>query len=1361
MWQRVVGGELAGGEDGVLAAPEPLIRASAPAPAMPAAGAGMKARARTSRDGTWAGAPNDASSDDGGDGGGSGSASPASTDSFSLISHEDAEEIAAAVAPARIVEKPRWRPDLAPPTAGTESEGVGSDPARAPATAGADARAPVQDLLQSEPDAPELASAEPAATEPACPEPAAPESPLEWLTFERGVAEAARAVRRRRAEFRAEGELSAVVVAIAGPSGSGKSHMAGELAAAVGGAAVLCLDQYVDPGKAPGADRDLSFEHLDIELLLVNLSDLSAGKATDAPLTDIERRARIGFVRVEPSNVVIVEGVQALHSALRAHVHYSVALVGGAHYELARRARRARWGAGSPPSSPVMASGGLRRSDSVVGSLFPDFARNLDEMAMASLRVTNDFEPLALCVREPLYVIKAEVSADTATKARAIAAAFDSDTERVTYSEQECVVDTYLRPAAAGAATPAGATGTHALTDWVRHRTCGARRTIMFREYLTDKDLILSSRGQYEVGVSVLPALLAMGFEEVAEVTRRTETFTDGSLSVCFEHVRTPTLAVVEGGVPRPLDGRFLLVKGADKGLVRQAAERLGMKDRSRIVKSTLELALEGRNLPDGRVLSESDTESELLDEAIGVASAEAAGDAARVTAETMRKGSSTSSSMTSSFNSSVGTDGDVVHMTDVEDVASKSEASSVDEDAFSADSGDASEDDHNVYAMVDAKDAEGTDDGGDALAEPAIRMQVDASDWRTSVGPDGCLGLLPFQERNVSIDSGLFLIAQALQILRENPEGPSPVIVGIFGPRGSGVTSLASAVSVLLDDAVVVSADAAPYSSSASLGLGDQASELLRAQREHVRSELEVLSGSERRVGGSRSTPSAIVVEAPLEVFCDNEIAEAVHFRVHTSGGLSLHLRSRVQEDAVAAGLLPVEGGTSPMNALHESLLEDAPSCTSELDGSSALPPHLHILNDFDEMAKPIDPVYEAAVLVSDSVGGDRGALLRLLGGPAPVVNTEEMAIALGALPDDSGRVERMQVRHRSWQDFYLVPPGADAASALLDACGRWMRIRREGSRMHLRMGERTCPYAMWLRGTSGQPKSFREPRARPLGTPALRRPEYDVPMRTLAALLAAGYRIVGAASVKCTEYVFAAGADKRLSCVIESVDGAHRRTYTEAFVRGSSAPDVHNATRALGRALERVRESRWLHLNSTWSAGMATAECALRAMLSPISTVEQALALGLDHSPVAVAMEGVDRLEAELLAVASAHGMDAARLQAAVLLANRRKIIATRRAVSAGAYCLAALLALGVSAYSYNLLSSPRSRRGGGGSGQLPRGAKMGSRARLAGDAWPNRLGRAQSNAIELGLWAMDAISGAVTDDSMRCTPPAWRRF
>lgn len=693
---------------------------------------------------------------------------------------------------------------------------------------------------------------------------------------------------------------------------------------------------------------------------------------------------------------------------------------------------------------------------------------------------------------------------------------------------------------------------------------------------------------------------------------------------------------------------------------------------------------------------------------------------------------------------------------------ASESEVDSGIEDDARADASDAGEDDSGAYAMIHASDAAGADNGMDAPPDPVMRIQVDASDWRTSVGPNGRLSLLPFQERNVSIDSGLFLVTRALQMLREHPEGPSPVVVGISGPRGSGVTSLASAISVLLDDAVVMSADSAPGSASAGLGLGEQASELLRAQRAYVRSELEVLRNPECRAGAGCLVPSAVIIEAPLEVLSDADIAEAVHLGVRISGGLNLHLRARVQDDAVAVGNLLVEGGTTPMNFLYESLLEDEVPTSPAGESTLALP-HLHILNDFDEMARPIDPMYEAAVLVSDDGGSDRGGWLRLLEGPAPVVDAHEIAIALGALADAYGRtLEKLRVHRRSWQDFYVVPPGADTASALSDPSGRWMRVRREGVRMRMRMGTRPCPYAMWLRGASGELTSFREPRARPLGTPALCRPEYGVPMRTLAALLAAGYRIAGAATVTCTEYVFADG-EKRSSLMIETVDGAGGRAHTEAFVRGPSAPEVGDATRALGQAVERVRDSAWAHLSSTWSAGVATAVGAVRAALSPISTVSSSLALGLDHSPATVAMEGVDKLEVELLEVARLyHGLDTARLQTSVLLANRRIIVANRRAVAAGGFCLAALLTLGVSAFTYRLLAWPRA--GGGGGRPPPRHGRgrAAVRAELGGIAWPGGLARAPSSAIELGLWAIDAISGAVSNETMRCATPlylAWR--
>ncbi len=113
------------------------------------------------------------------------------------------------------------------------------------------------------------------------------------------------------------------LIGIAGHSGSGKTALARELAAALLGAPddVLALDAYyVDRrGVEPAARARLDYdgpEALDWDLLLDHLRRLAAGRPVERPVYDFRSHLRSRRTeRLVPGRVVIVEGRLALYDA--------------------------------------------------------------------------------------------------------------------------------------------------------------------------------------------------------------------------------------------------------------------------------------------------------------------------------------------------------------------------------------------------------------------------------------------------------------------------------------------------------------------------------------------------------------------------------------------------------------------------------------------------------------------------------------------------------------------------------------------------------------------------------------------------------------------------------------------------------------------------------------------------------------------------------------------------------------------------------------------------------------------------------------------------------------------------------------
>ncbi len=110
-----------------------------------------------------------------------------------------------------------------------------------------------------------------------------------------------------------------VVLAIAGCSGSGKTTLAAELAAQLD-ATLFPLDLYYrDLSHFPLDSRDKqNFDHpdsLESELIVEHVQALSTGLPIHRPVYDFKTHSRVAnaFDLIHPKNVVIVEGILALH----------------------------------------------------------------------------------------------------------------------------------------------------------------------------------------------------------------------------------------------------------------------------------------------------------------------------------------------------------------------------------------------------------------------------------------------------------------------------------------------------------------------------------------------------------------------------------------------------------------------------------------------------------------------------------------------------------------------------------------------------------------------------------------------------------------------------------------------------------------------------------------------------------------------------------------------------------------------------------------------------------------------------------------------------------------------------------------
>jgi uridine kinase len=111
--------------------------------------------------------------------------------------------------------------------------------------------------------------------------------------------------------------MKPLVIGVAGGSGSGKSTVARNVAAALGDASVAFLDMdayYLDHAHLSLEERKkVNWDHpnaFDWDLLVEQLGQLGGGHAIDKPVYDFVLHARgVEAVRIPPADVVVIDGI--------------------------------------------------------------------------------------------------------------------------------------------------------------------------------------------------------------------------------------------------------------------------------------------------------------------------------------------------------------------------------------------------------------------------------------------------------------------------------------------------------------------------------------------------------------------------------------------------------------------------------------------------------------------------------------------------------------------------------------------------------------------------------------------------------------------------------------------------------------------------------------------------------------------------------------------------------------------------------------------------------------------------------------------------------------------------------------------
>ena len=143
--------------------------------------------------------------------------------------------------------------------------------------------------------------------------------------------------------------MKPLVIGIAGGSGSGKSTVARNVAAALGEASVAFIDMdayYLDYGHLPLEERKkVNWDHpnaFDWDHLVDQLGQLAVGLPIDKPEYDFVAHARrADTVRIPPADVIVVDGILLFtESRVRDLCDVKVFVDADADVRLIRRIRR-------------------------------------------------------------------------------------------------------------------------------------------------------------------------------------------------------------------------------------------------------------------------------------------------------------------------------------------------------------------------------------------------------------------------------------------------------------------------------------------------------------------------------------------------------------------------------------------------------------------------------------------------------------------------------------------------------------------------------------------------------------------------------------------------------------------------------------------------------------------------------------------------------------------------------------------------------------------------------------------------------------------------------------------------------------
>lgn len=188
--------------------------------------------------------------------------------------------------------------------------------------------------------------------------------------------------------FRLLKEKERIVIGIAGGSGSGKTFISRELLSWLPDAVIFTLDDYYKDRTWINENLNSNFDDpaaINLDLACEHLRDLKAGKAIKRPKRSLEKGTVVGYTEVEPSRMLIVEGIFALHETFENIYDYSVFIEANLHGKLVRRLMRDIGKTGQDFEGIIL---------QYVGTVQPMYEKHIEITKNgANLIINNEFAP--------------------------------------------------------------------------------------------------------------------------------------------------------------------------------------------------------------------------------------------------------------------------------------------------------------------------------------------------------------------------------------------------------------------------------------------------------------------------------------------------------------------------------------------------------------------------------------------------------------------------------------------------------------------------------------------------------------------------------------------------------------------------------------------------------------------------------------------------------------------------------------------------------------------------------------------------------------------------------------------------------